>query len=229
MPATLADRHLSDLISTGRIYATPLVTLVIDRWGAEALNWDPQTLESEFADELGVVLTPSDNDKLQAGLSVLTTDQFYRDPLAFGHVCLALDGQGVTPELPPAADPDAMAWGVTEALLLDGPGHPPFSPEVARYVGCLLKEQGMYHPPSVLKFADYPEEDKVERAGAVFGNDVAGFGAWFSKSNSDAEAVEHTLKSRLAELIQQMDTLPLRNRDPHSWDSFKSRVQRITG
>jgi hypothetical protein len=148
-------------------FATTLLVAFLDQFVADwepededdrgPLDWDPVTIYHELIDTYGVAPDPLAFDKLMAGIALLTTDSFYVVTRDFIDLCNVLSGSGLLEEFDPA-DVDEMAWGITEAALV----HPPegeeqvFAPEIRRYIGVMLDEEGFLEAPDVLQVAVRP-------------------------------------------------------------------------
>lgn len=204
-------------------FATCLVTGLIDQYGAESLNWDMATIRLELKDDLKVDLSPINSDKLQAILTALTTDHFFNTPFIFGHICEALDGVATDFEYLPDPSPEQAAWGITEVALVWGKERPEFDPTVRRYLGAILDTHGLYHPPDVLKLADYPSHvDSGNLAG-----DPDLHEEHTRRNQQDAADITAHIKLRMKALISQLDRLPLKNRDAESWRVFMHRFAQL--
>ena len=57
---------------------TGLMLVVIDEYGTEALDWDPETIKMELEDDFHVELSSSTLDKICVGAQLLTTKKFYK-------------------------------------------------------------------------------------------------------------------------------------------------------
>lgn len=151
-PIQYRRKFLSGEIET---YATVLVATLAHHFGnLEWFDWEPETLNTTVEEELKLKMPEKVRNKIWALLTALTTDQFYRDPVVFNHVCNSLSGGPVPLGVFEPAELDEMAWGVLEVLIsdLDQGEHPKFSVDVATYVGVALKDYGVEKFPP-LEFA----------------------------------------------------------------------------
>lgn len=220
---TLLEKHdLSDFLQNEHAFATSLLTVLIDQYGTEALDWEMQTILMELKDDLDATLPEANVHKLQAILTGITSDTFYRDPFVFARVCEALDGDPIDPDFIPEVTPDQMAWGITEIILADGPDHPEFDIEVRRFMGVVLDAHGMYIPPDVLRLANFPESQHT-RASDTLGLDPDAYAAYHKRNKSDANDITEHVQRRLQALVSQLNDLPLNNRNQDSWRIFLER------
>jgi hypothetical protein len=118
-------------------------------------------------------------DKIQAGISLLTTDQFYTYWEPFEEMIHVFNDYEADFEVMRPPTPEELAWGVIETHLIDQEdeaGKPLaflFSPEVKAYITANLHKAGFFRSPEALQFvdmdafgdpkADYPElKDEIE-------------------------------------------------------------------
>jgi hypothetical protein len=205
-------------------FATSLLVLVLDEFGTDVLNWEGTTLSMEIRDTYGVEMSQTVADKLQAAIGLMVTDQFERDALSFGHVCESLAGKPVDFLFVPQPEPDEIAWAITEWSLLSGSQVDQLGPDVKRFVGAVLADAGIYLPPPLLQFADYPPEngDREE----TLRDEPDAYQSFVSANRSAHEAIESSVRQSLDLLIAELDRLPLRNRDTESWKSFMDRYRK---
>jgi hypothetical protein len=206
-------------------FATSLLLLILDQYGTEPFDWDPQTLQLELEGDFGVKIPPKNIDKLHALITALTTDQFYRDPMIFGHICDALNNQPVGFEYIPCPQPEEMAWGITEVSLIEGDTRGSFSSDVRRYIAVVLETFGMYHPPDVLKIADYAS-DTLSNAESNLGDDPDMYAGFYTKNQADGKETVDYIKTRLVHLLREVDELPLAHRDKTTWSKFHAAAMK---
>jgi len=136
-------------------FALTLLSAFLEVNGLEALEWEPETIRLEISEDFDVVASQLVMDKLQAGMALLTTDQFYSYFEAFEETVHALNDttSDFTILRPPT--PEEIAWAVVEAHLMDEPDQPlsvEFSNEIKQYVGQVLHDAGFYRPGEYLPF-----------------------------------------------------------------------------
>jgi hypothetical protein len=219
----MTKKPLANYLSDEAVFATSLLTIALDQYGTDCLEWDPETLVLELATDFTTILPPKNKDKLNAVITAITTDQFYRDPIIFGHICEALNDDPVNFSFIPQPQPEEMAWAITEITLLEGQNLQDFSTDVRRYIGVILGIFGVLRPPDVLKIADFEPGIKAN-ADANISNDPTMYSAFFNKNQADAEDIVNYIKTRAAHLIRELNSLPLENRDPESWHKFMLRA-----
>jgi hypothetical protein len=151
-----ADR-LKKIVEDPATMGTVLYAVALRLFGAEIHEWEPEMFDMEFRDEIQAEVPAVNQDKLNALLTAIVTNRFYRDFLPFLHTCELLNGneadfETLTPDLLPAE----IAWAVIEVRLNDD-DDPSFDPEVANFVGVVLDQFGFIHPPEPLQFASMPE------------------------------------------------------------------------
>ena len=136
--------------------ATVLHAIVLKEFGEDIYKWDPITLDKEIQDTFEVEFPKLNADKLQAIITSLTTDRFFRDWQAFTAICEVLNGDNTVLDLADPLTAPEMAWGVIEQRLNDD-SNQPFTEEVRRYVGAVLSTYGFVDAPDHLSWAIMPE------------------------------------------------------------------------
>jgi hypothetical protein len=176
-----SSKKPAEYFESTETFATSLLLLILDQYGTEALEWDPQTLTLELESDFSKKIPAENLDKINAVITAITTDQFYRDPIMFGHICDALNNQPVNFSYMPCPQPEEMAWALTEMAMLEGDKLAEFSKDVRRYMGVVLENFGLYHPPDVLKIADYPKE-ALDNLDGNLGDDADIYSGFFRRN-----------------------------------------------
>jgi hypothetical protein len=136
--------------------ATVLHSIALKSFGEDIYHWDPITLDLELKDEYGIELPKLNADKLQAIITGVATDRFFRDWQAFTAICEVLNNDNTVLDLADPLSAPEMAWGVVE-LRLNDDSKQPFHDEVKRYVGVSLANYGFLDAPDALSWAIIPE------------------------------------------------------------------------
>jgi hypothetical protein len=208
---TLAKKQLSKAWTDEDSFATTMLMVLIDKYGTEALEWAPQTLVMEIEEDYGVDLPKPNVDRLMTAIDILTSDNFYNSLPDFINQCNILSGDTYDPRVWDPADAGEIAWGITEALLIEPPdGEDPFSEEIRAYIGATLDVEGIIQPPDVLKIAIRDAEDLVGQISGEFSDDPAMFGAIYEFENAKTQDINQYVKSNLLKLANQLEQLPLR-------------------
>ena len=227
MPSTNRQQELASWLNYNDSAATTLVAIAIDSFGTEWLEWEPETLRLECRDRFGVQLSQLAMDKLMAMTTVLTTNKFYIDVHAFNHICHALND--VRPDFHnfDLAEPDEMAWGVNEVLLVDPPEknwHDRFSAAVRKFIGIALAEARILNPPEILAMADIPQTPD-STAEDSYADDPIIYAGFHKASQRKTVDIKSYVQSRQQVLIGQLQSLPLLNRDQNSWRKFLEKAR----
>lgn len=208
-------RTISDLFSDPRLFTTTVVAIMIDRFGADCVNWEQETLEMEVRG-LSANFDKDLMDKLSAGFVILSEDSPHQDTMIFNNVTQVLNFDDIDPEAFIPATLEDILWGCSEMRLLEGAEEYDsigFSPDIKSYVGTLLVQHGLTTPPSVLSFADISEKDLTSRDDGL-GADSLMFEAYWDEQRSTKEDMEKFVIGRTNDLLFQLSTVPFKNSDP---------------
>jgi len=193
-------------------FASVLLTLFLDRFGTEALTWDPNTITLEVEEEFRVDLPQLALDKLMVGIQILTTDRFYKSLPDFIAFCNVLSGDTHRPDMWDPADAEEVAWGITEALLIYPPeddDEEPFTDEIRAYIGAVLDAEGLINPPDILRIA--LRKARVSPSIDDFSDDPTMFNAVYDLEEGKRHDIENTIRMRTQMLAGQFKALKLEN------------------
>ena len=193
-------------------FATVLLTMFLDRFGMEALEWDPATIAMEVEDEFDVDLPQLSLDKLIVAIQILTTDRFFKRLPDFIAFCNVLDGDPFQPDTFDPADAEEVAWGITEALLISPPEDDdpePLTNEIRAYIGSVLDGEGILNPPDILRVA--LRMAKVSPAMKDFSDDPEMFNAIYDVEAGKTEDINQAIRFKTELLTEQLAALHLKN------------------
>lgn len=193
-------------------FASVLLTMFIDRFGLEALKWDPTTISLEVEEEFDVDLPQLALDKLMVAIHILTTDRFYKSLPDFISFCNVLGGDPYRPDMWDPADAEEVAWGVTEALLIYPPEDDdpePFTDEIRAYIGAVLDSEGLINPPDILRIA--LRQARVAPSVGDFSDDPMMFNAVYDLEEGKRQDIEQSIRFKTKLLIAQLRALNLKN------------------
>jgi len=188
----------------------------------EALQWHPAAIQLEMEEQLNVRVSATSRDRLMAAISVVTTDLFFKSAPTFIVLANVLAGDEFDPAQFDPADSAECAWAVTEALILNPPDDEdpePFADEVRAYIGRALKEEGYVTPPDILKIA--LDADFSAQVTYDFADDPEMFQGLYEVQRGKTAEVEAVIRDNLAELLEQVRSLPLRRGDT---SEFEERI-----
>lgn len=204
-------KSIKEILTSEDTFTTILLTILMDKYGTDFMSWDPLTCTLQVQDDFQIELPLINQDKIQAGCTLFTTNLFHVSLESFSTICNTLSFVPMTPGtlLPPSID--ECLWGCTEARLLEGPDYDQegFSHNIASYVGQLLNEEGIYKPPSVLAFTEYPAD--VQTNANNFLDDPTEFQSFWQRQRETQDKLEELTKIKLQELLQQLKELPLKD------------------
>jgi hypothetical protein len=203
---------LIEMWKSPQTFATVLITVFLDRFGLEALEWDPATIALEIEEEFDVDLPQHALDKVMAAITILTTDRFYKSMPDFVSICNVLSGDTYDPNTFDPADGEEIAWGITESLLIYPPeddDESPFSDEILAYIGAALDAEGIINPPDILRIA--LRSSNVSTSLDDFSDDPAMFNAIYDLEAAKTGEINAIIKEKTVMLYEQMAALQLQN------------------
>ena len=221
-PADPRRKTPAQVFADSESFGTTLLTVALDLFGTECLEWSPLTLTVELEAETGVAIPGANVDKLCEAVRLLTTNEFFAALPDFIRACNVLSNKSLVPETTdPVAEPAEVAWGILEAILLTPlePKELQFSTDIAKYVGMLLDESGFSRTPEILSFADRKEPD-------VTAQDAELQTITTSIADERVRDVEREVQENLEQLIHQISALSLRNGQTRGLlDAIQKRVR----
>jgi hypothetical protein len=203
---------LQEAWTSKETFASVLLTMFIDKFGTEALQWDPATIAMEIEEEFHIELSQQSMDKLMTAIQLLTTDKFFKSLPDFINFCNILDGDTYNPEMWDPADAEEVAWGITEALLISPPDdedEEPFSNEIRSYIGSVLDSEGIINPPDILRIA--LRAARVSPSVGDFSDDPEMFNAIYDVEEGKKEDINQTIVMKTKLLAAQLAALNLEN------------------
>ena len=215
------QQTLRQVLADPETYATTLLAMVADLYGTELFQWHPTTIRLQLSQDIGPVDKQA-LDKLMAGISLVTSNEFYRRLPYFVQVCNILSGDDFDPTLFDPADVMECAWGVTEATLISPveDGERP-DDEIVAYVRQMLDIEGYVRVPAILRrFAGVGDAQSLDYA-----DDPEMFQALVETQTAKAQEVDDIVHESLSDLLGQLTALPLRTGDASSViENLKSRL-----
>lgn len=203
-------KSASEWLQDPGLYTTSAIVLCADAWALDFLEWDPSTVEMELKTTFGIQPTAELLDKIQAGSALFTSNLFFVSLETFSMICNALNFGVTTSALMTPADLDDVLWGVTEAYALLGEdADNKFSHNIARYVGCLLDDAGVREVPSILQFAELP--DQPGSGNSILEDDAEMAKAYYDRQQDDRQTLESANNTKIMLLFRQLAMLPIRN------------------
>ena len=153
--------NYSGLFRVDESFTLSLITAFLDDNGVEALEWEPGTIRLEIREDYGVDPSQVIMDKIQAGISLLTTDMAYVYWEPFEEIVHVLNDYEADFESMRPPRPEELSWGVLESHLIEPPEGQKlsdlYSAEIKAYVATILKKNGFHTSPELLQFVDMSE------------------------------------------------------------------------
>ena len=202
------------LLQNDEAFATPLILILLDCFGTEALEWTPQTIKDELEDTYAVKLPDINLDKIMAAVMILTTNYFYQDIRSFIHICNVLSGNDVDPTEFDPADPFEMLVAINEAFMLWPPGtqsaaDEQFSDEIQEYIRQVFDVEGILKPIDVFHVA--MRNDRTSQIAESYSDDPDMYAAVYKTQQEKVGELGSAYLEAMQELTEQLEGLPLQH------------------
>ena len=138
--------------------ASVLLVLVTKKYGQECYEWEPAVLKAELQQDLNCEISDLQSDKLQAALTILTTDLYENNIKVFETTNHLFNHQHDNLDELNPLEAEELICGMTEAYMIRGEPIV-FSPEVRVYAGQIFYDYGMHKPPTLFSQAIMQEKD----------------------------------------------------------------------
>jgi hypothetical protein len=137
-----------------------LLSVVIKKYGVECFEWESVILRNEIETDFDFELTDLQSDKIQAGITVLTTDMYESDIRTF-EVCTRLFNSAAQDfeDFEPL-EAEELISGMTEVMLLKMENLD-FTPDVNAYAGEVFFNYGFCKAPKLFPTAIIPDGKPV--------------------------------------------------------------------
>jgi len=138
--------------------AIALLSVVTKTYGSEAYEWDPMTLKAQLQEDYKCEISDLQSDKIQAAITVLTTDQYEGNIVVFETLNHLLNHQEKDLDEMDPLEAEELIIGMTEAYLIKAE-EMNFSPEVRVYAGVVFYNYGMHKSPKLFPQAIMNESE----------------------------------------------------------------------
>jgi len=205
--SSMKNAQLRALMLNPNTPATVLLVLLIDWWGMDWFEWEPDTLREELKDEFNAHVPQLSIDKLWALVTYLTTDQFFTQLPVFIAICNVLSDTEADFETFDPATTEELLWALAELNMLEPINTSKFSEDIKLYVGMQLREDSVLTKPKLLEWAESPPdtEERLDK----FQDDPVFFNAIWDKQKGDDQAMMQRVGTRLFGMVQALKGLPL--------------------
>ena len=195
---------------------TSLIILVLDLFGPEVFDWEPEVIDDELKAYAGAPVPQANLDTIQAIATLLESDRFFNDPRTFNYVANALskDGPVLFTVFDPAT-PEEMSWAVSEAII-----HSPLGPEetmetrfstdVQQFIAAVLLSDGFVSAPPPL---DFVKIERPESEVSITRDDPIMFESMWRLQQTNREVIGDYVRERISRLRDQLASLSLNHGD----------------
>jgi hypothetical protein len=152
-------KSIKEILSDEKAPVTALIYAITKEYGNECYEWEPLVLKTELQKDYNCDISDLQSDKIQAGITLLTTEQYENNIAVFETLNYLLNHQpDDLAEFNPL-EPEELICGLTEAYIVRGE-ELSFSPEVRVYAGIIFRDYGLHKPPKL-----FPKAIMEEREG----------------------------------------------------------------
>lgn len=138
--------------------ALVLLMLVIKKYGNECFKWEPPVLRAELQEDFDCTLDDLQSDKIQAAMTILTTELYEDSVPVFETLNYLLNHKPDNLDELNPLEAEELICGLTEAYLIRGE-ELDFSPEVRVYAGQIFYDYGFHKPPTLFPKAIMHEKE----------------------------------------------------------------------
>jgi hypothetical protein len=135
-----------------------LLWLITREYGEECYEWEPEVLKLELEEDFDCKLSDLQSDKIQAGITILTTEQYETALNVFETLNYLLCNQPDDFDTFNPLEAEELIAGLTEAYLIRTE-RLEFSPEIRVYAGKIFYDYGMHKPPTLFPEAIMQETE----------------------------------------------------------------------
>ena len=147
-----------EILTDDKAPAIALLQLAIQQYSHECFEWEALVLKAELQRDFDCELSDLQSDKLQAAITLLTTDTYENFINVFETFNHLFNNQHAHLEELDPLEAEELIVGLTEAYLIRGENIS-FSPEVRVYVGQIFFDYGFHKPPKLFPDAIMQEKD----------------------------------------------------------------------
>lgn len=154
------------LLSDEHTPAITLMALLVKKYGADILSWEPEVVRWQIEDDYNYRISDLQSDKIQAATALMVTNTFQTYWSAFERICHLLNNTPVdlTDLIPLQAE--EIAEALAHARIFFGESDPEdwkFHDDIRAYVGIAFHNYGMFRAPQIFKEAILPKSaEEVE-------------------------------------------------------------------
>ena len=201
-----------ELLNKPNLFTTCVLAILVDEYGSECLNWEPETIEIELRNN-NIMVTDNLKDKIMAASVILTTDLVHSSATIFNNIIQVLNFSSISNKAIIPSSLDDILWGCLEIRMLEGKedfNKQGFSTDISGLVASVLKEHGISDPPNILAFAEESNVFTNRRDEAVAADSTLSQMYWDVQKEMKAE-LNAGLKEKVDGLINQLKNIPFNN------------------
>ncbi len=155
-PANFQMKYHREILKDELAPVTALIHVVTSTYGVEAYEWEPQILRNELEEKYQLEISDLQSDKIQAGITILTTNMYETDIRAFEVLTSLINHTAQEFEDFEPLGAEEIVVGITEAFSLRMEPLE-YSDDVRVYTGKVFHDYGFHRAPDLMPDAIMPE------------------------------------------------------------------------
>lgn len=208
-----AKYRLEECFTDPGMFCSSLLILLLDRFGQDVLQWEPEILREEVERISTRPLDALASDKMNAALSILQSNLFHKSLPAFTTINAVFSSKYATPDAFKICTLDDILWGCTEIQLIEGPEEfaaQGFTHPIRYYTGMMLESEGVTKPPTLLGFAEF-DSDRTANQEITFVDDPNMSMAYMQRQDGEVGRMNQFVVGNMGRMLNQYRKLPLSN------------------
>jgi len=156
-----------DVFKDKKAPAYALLITTLKKYGLVSIEWDPAFLRDEIRRDYDIELSDLQHNKIQAAMSVLTSDAFEEDWRCFEVFIHLFNNQTIDYDDVHPVEAEEIAHALAEVMLikkdiLDDDEKVVYGDEVRAYAGHVFWNYGLHKAPDIFSTAIMPTSNKSD-------------------------------------------------------------------
>jgi hypothetical protein len=229
------DKIIKEIWLDPGTYTTTLLVLFLDNYGTEGLGWAPETIQIELEEYITDEIPEKNMAKLMTGISLLTTNKFYRSLPDFNIFCGIMSNKGFDKNILYLSNLEDISWGLFESFLIAPPENfvekndkkknikDYFDPEIIAFIQETIKKDDYVILPKTIQVLFENSNFLINKIKEDFIDDPELFSLIYKMSIMKSIDIDNLVIKRLRGLLSQIKDLPLKSVSTSNLKNFITR------